>query len=212
MVTLAWRHMSRISKGTTDVSVSRCYKESSPSSAPLAGVLYRISWVPVTISCGQRISVKACDLGACLSTLGKWPLLIKRTETCHLFPKSSTCWTLFLFSSFFFSTKSHPYDMLVKWKRKNFVNLIDMIMVVCQKRQKFGAEISSLIFLFYSHNWKKLTWFHGKEMFFRCIDSRSLHAVSLMVQKETQISQEQILEGGNKTCSHHVGCNLFKEG
>lgn len=121
----------------------------APPPRPLLQVFYtEFPESPVTISCGQRISVKACDLGACLSALGKWPLLIKRTETCHLFPKSSTCWTLFLFSSFFFSTKSHPYDMLVKWKRKNFVNLIDMIMVVCQKRQKFGAEVSSLIFLF----------------------------------------------------------------
>lgn len=68
----------------------------------------------------------------------------------------------FSFFFLFFSTKSHPYDMLVKWKRKNFVNLIDMIMVVCQKRQKFGAEVSSLIFLFYSHNWKKINMISWK--------------------------------------------------
>lgn len=167
----------------------------APLPRPLLQMFYtKFPESPVTISCGQRISVKACDLGACLSPLGKWPPLIKRTETFHLFPKSSTCWTLFLFFFLFFPTKSHPYDMFVKWKRKSFVNLIDMIMVVCQKRQKFGAEVSSLVFLFYPHNWKKLTWFHGKEIFRRCIDSRSLHAVSLTVQKETQTSQEQILK------------------
>lgn len=67
MVTLAWRCMSRISKGTTDVSVSRCCKESSPSSAPLTGVLYRISWVPSYNSLWPKDFCKGMWLGSLAS-------------------------------------------------------------------------------------------------------------------------------------------------